>query len=155
MALTYRAKLARMLNGFPEPMTKLPEAASQTFKWGDLVFMSGGYVTICGADPASIAGIAMENGHNSTAGAYDVDILFVTADTLIQMQVYHATEANNVIEATDLFKDFGIAVTSNVWYVDKADVSATRVRVVEFIDPLGTANGRVAVQVLAANRMLA
>lgn len=155
MALTQRARLARMLNGFPEPLSPLPEAASQTFKWGDLVFMSGGYVTICGADPAAIAGIAKQDGRNAAAGAYDCDVLLITADTLIRMQVHHTTPANAVIEAADLFKDYGIAVSGNIWYVDKTDTSNTRVRIIEFIDPLATLNGQVAVQVLAANRQLA
>jgi len=155
MSLTQRASLARMLNGFPEPLTPLPEAVSQTFEWGDLVYMNAGFLTICGADPATIVGIAKENGHNAAAGAYNDDVLLITADTLIKMHVHHTTPATAVIEDADLFKDYGIAVSGHIWYVDKTDTSATRVRIIEFIDPVGTLNGLVAVQFLAANRKLA
>lgn len=155
MSLIYRASLARMLNGFPEPVGPYPEAANQTFKWGDLVYMNGGYLTICGADPASVLGIAKQDGHNTTAGLYKDDVLLITHDTLILMQVHHGTPANAVIEAADLMADYGIAVSGNIWYVDKEETTNKRVRIIEFYDELGTLNGRVAVQFLAANRYLA
>jgi len=152
MAITRTARLARMLDGSRPVVLSLPEAASQTFKVGDLVYMSSGYLTVCGADPAKITGISKADGHNDASnGTYNVDVLVITLNMLVAMQVYHSTPANNVIEAADRFKAYGIAVSSNTWYIDKTDTSATRCRIVEFRDALGAENGVVHVQFFSAN----
>ena len=154
MALKFRARLARTISGDPPPVDHWPEAAAQTFKAGDLVFRSGGYVTICGTDPALIGGIAQEDAHNDVyAGTHTIAVTLINADTLIRMQIHHVTPGSSVIAVTDRGTDYGITVSSNVWYVDKAKTSTyARVRVQEFIDPVGTLDGEVAVQFLAANR---
>ena len=153
MAVNKRAKLGCVLHGSGRPIIRtFPEAASQTFKEGDLVFRSGGYLTICGSDPALILGIAMQDAHNTTAGLYNDDVLIIDGLTWILMQVYHATPANDKIEAADLGKLYEIAVASNCWYVDKGYTSANRVVVQQFFDPLGTIEGLVYCSVLPANR---
>jgi hypothetical protein len=54
--------------------------------------------------------------------------------------------AGQVIAASDKFTLYGLVVTSGVVAVDKTDTVATRVRVVELIDPVGTVDGRVLVE---------
>ena len=155
MAVTRRARVVSTISGSPNPVWSRPEAASQSFKDGDLVYMVAGYLTICGADPATILGIAKEDAHNTTAGLYNILVDVITADSLVEMQVAHDTPANAVIEAADFGKLYDIAVTSNVWYVDKNTTAATRVRIQRFVDALGTTNGRVLTTILAANREVA
>ena len=155
MAVTQKARVVKTISGCPNPVWSRPEAVSQTFVDGDLVYMVSGYLTVCGADPAAILGIAKEAGHNAAAGAYDDLVDAITEDTLVEMQVHHTTPANAVIEAADLGKLYGIAVTSNKWYVDKTEVAAPRVRIQAFVDALGTTNGRVLVTFIAANREVA
>jgi len=152
----YKCRVKKMLDGSIPPVQTFYEASSQTWVVGDLVYRSSGYVTICGADPSQILGIAKAAGANGTQGTITTEVNIITADTLIEMQVHHTTPANAVIEAADHGKLYGIAVgtgsSAGVWYVDKNETSNTRVRVVEFVDALATANGKVLVQVLAANR---
>ncbi len=152
MALVYRAKLGEVKAGRPE-ILKRPESASQTFLAGDLVFDDAGYVTVCGADPAKILGIALEDAHNDASdGDHSIDVLVLNANTYALMQVHHGTPANAVIEDTDEGAEFGIAVSSNVWYIDKEETSSLRVKIVKLFDSLGTLNGRVYAQVLTTVR---
>ena len=152
MAVTRTARLARMLDGSRPVTLTVPEAATQTFLVGDLVYMASGYCTVCGADPAKILGIVKTAGSNNVAdGTSDVDVLVITPNMLVAMQVHHGTPTSADIEVTDRFTAYGIAVTSNKWYVDKADTSATRCRIIEFRDAVGTVNGVVHVQFFAAN----
>jgi len=119
------------------------------------VCRTSGYLTVCGTDPALILGIALEDAHNSTAGAYNILVAVATEDTLIQMSVHSATPATNQIEQTDLGKAYEIEVASNVWTIDKDATTNTRVRIQKFVDAVGGGNdtqGRVLVTVLAANR---
>jgi len=156
MAITRSVEFMRTLTGTPALTQTFPEAASQTFKAGDLVYRNNGYVTVCGADPALILGVALEDAHNaSNDGDYDIQVLIINGWTEFIMQVYHSNAANNKIEASDLGKKYGIAVSSNQWYVDKTDTSNTRVIIHDFLDPVGTVNGRVGVIFLAANREVA
>jgi len=90
------------LTGHATPTLTFPEAASQTFLAGDFVFLSSGYLTICGTDPALIMGMALEPAHNTTAGLYQIGVALAIEIVLFGLSVYHATPANNKIEATDM-----------------------------------------------------
>ena len=148
--------LGSMIDGSPPVIWTLPEAASQTFVAGDLVYRSSGYITVCGSDPSQILGMVMEDGHNdSSDGTYDVNVLVATEATLFYSSVYHSVAGNCKIEATDLGTKYGLVASSNKWLVDKTDTSNTRCRVQKFYDALATTNGRVLIQILAANREVA
>ncbi len=146
MAVTRTVSLGRMLDGSrPVPLT-LPEAASQSYVVGDLVYMVNGYVTECGSNPSAVLGIAKSAGNNTTAGLYNTDVLCITGNMLVDMQVHSATASSADIEAADRFKAYQIAVTSGMWYVDKDNTGTPRVRIIEFHEAVGTVNGRVRVQ---------
>jgi len=142
------------LTGLSTPVITFPEAASQSFVAGDFVFLSSGYLTICGTDPVLIMGIALEPAHNTTAGLYQIGVAVATEITLFGLSVYHATPANNVIEAADLGKITDIAKNAaGKWVVDKATVGSTsRFLALKFIDPLGTVSGRIAGIIAATYR---
>jgi hypothetical protein len=144
-----------MIDGTPPVLWLFPEAASQTYKAGEFVYRASGYLTICGADPSQILGIAMEDAHNSTAGAYDMLVLVATGQTLFKINVYHSVSGNNKIEAADLGTAYGLVNASNKWLVDKTDTGNTRVRVQKFYDAIGETAGFVLVTVLPAYREVA
>lgn len=132
------------LTGSAVPVLNFPEAASQTFVKGDFVYLTSGYLTICGTDPALILGIALEPAHNTTAGLYNIGVALATEFTLFGLSVYHATPANNKIEAADMGKIVDILKSAaGKWTADKATVGSTsRYAILKFIDPLGTISGK-------------
>jgi len=152
MALIYKPKLGRVRAGRPEILRR-KEAASATFEEGELVASSGGYLAVCGTNPAKILGISMQAGHNGLVGVNSCDVLVANVNTLFLVQVHHATPANAVIEATDLDSIFGVTISGHIWYIDKAKVTTdARFKIVEFFDPVGTLNGRVYAQALTTFR---
>jgi len=130
------------------PVIRVPEAASQTFEYGYFVYRSGGYLTACGADPATVLGLALESAHNSTAGAYDLLVAIAVEWVGFEMCIDAGTDE---LENADHGKEYGIAVSGNNWYIDKSDVSATRVRIQEFVDAVGVEHARVIATFKAAN----
>ncbi len=139
-----------MLHGDHPHIEEFPEAASQSFVAGDLVYLNGGYLTICGSDPSAILGVALADAHNTTAGAYTIPVLVLTTHTVLTMRVYHSNSGSNVIEATDLGTAYGVVAGTGEWKVDKTDTTNTRVRIVKFAEPIGTSAGKVGVVFLAS-----
>lgn len=106
------------------------EADSQTFKAGDLVFLSAGLLTICGPDPAVILGIALEDATNVTSGHKYLKVNVIRPDDVFESQFTAATPANAVFAATDQGKGYEIVKTSaGLWEVDHDNVGATLMRV--------------------------
>lgn len=92
------------ISGNSPETRKYPEAASQTFKKGEPVYLVSGYITEFTADADTgsqrLLGFAAEDAHNSTAGAYDVAVFIGNADTIFMASVYHATDASAVTAIT-------------------------------------------------------
>jgi hypothetical protein len=133
-----------VLDGGSIPVLSFPEAASQSFVKGDLVYLASGYLTLCGADPTAILGIALEDAHNGSAGAYQIMVSLITAQTIVFMSVYHSTAANDKIEAVDMGTLYEIdKPVAGTWRVDKTATTATRVRIIQFVDDVGSLKGRV------------
>jgi len=155
VAINYRAQSGRILAGRPQ-IEHLPEAQLQTFLEGELVYMNSGYLTVCGADPALILGLSLEDGHNDAAdGSHSDDVLLASVNQEFIMQIGHSGGGDATNAVTDLMAAYGVTLTSNKWYVDKNKTGGdARVKVTRFLDPVGTTNGRVYVKVLAANRQV-
>jgi hypothetical protein len=138
------------------PSLNFPEAASQVFLAGDFVYTVSGYLTLCGTDPTVIMGMALESAHNTTAGLYQIRVALAMEIVLFGLSVYHATAGNNKIEATDMGLLADIAMSAaGKWVVDKAvSTTTSRVKVLKFIDPLGTIAGMVGCTIVAANRQI-
>lgn len=103
-----------LFRGGPEELY-IKEAASQTFKAGELVYLASGTgkVTVCTAT-SPIAGVAM----TAATGVTDANILIrvIRPDDIYLMQVNSAT--TDTTSLTHLGGRYGIAVGSNLWSID-------------------------------------
>lgn len=101
------------------------EAASQVFKTGDLVNLVASKLTLAGADPATILGIAL-------ADASGVTDTLLPVQVIREEDVFRAKFANAVVIA-DVFTDFEIVRDSaGVWSVEDATAANTsRVKLIE------------------------
>jgi len=156
MANIVTSRCIGTLTGHAVVSLNYPEAASQVFVDGDFVYLTGGYLTLCGADPTVILGMALDPAHNVAAGLYQIRVALACEMNLFGLSVYHATAGNNKIEATDMGSLFDIAMSAaGKWVVDKAvSTTTSRVKVIRFIDPLGTIAGMVGCTIVAANRQI-
>lgn len=120
-----------------------PEAATQSFKKGEMVYLSGGKVTVCGADPTLIAGFAAEDASGTTDTKKPVWI--ANADTIFSANIYHPTETSAVTAVSDVGTNYGLVTVSNKTHVDKSETTNTRVTIVELssLDNVGDTYGRV------------
>jgi len=141
----YAPRLLKMADGSPPVIRRWPVTAAQTFKVGEFLTLTSGLAVLCGADPASIGALALEAVTVSVAGDY-VDVLVLTDMTILQMCV-QGTGALDKIQGADLGAVWDIEASANVWQIDKDSNTRDQVRIVEFIDPIGTTNGRVGVVV--------
>lgn len=114
-----------------------PEAASQSFKAGELVYLVSGKVTVCANDdPTLILGRASTDATGVTDS--DIEVEIFKEHYRVKMQV-----SNNGTPATSdnavLGTKYGIIIASNIHYIDVADTSNTRVRIEnQNTDPDGT-----------------
>jgi len=127
-----------------------PEAASATFKRGELVTLSSGKVAaLSGTDPTAetILGIAVADA----SGVTDADaVIFVpTPDSLFVGNL----GVSQVTAATDRGALYGLVEASDLVHVDQSDTTNTRVVVVDLDrrDKVGDTNGRVIFKFMAAS----
>lgn len=143
-------RFVRTKTGDLPPMRWFPEAASQTFVYGDLVYLSSGAVTVCGADPSSILGVAMMDASGTTGT--QIPVLVITDDVEIAMSAYHATKASAVLAASNVGTAYEInQYAAGKWTIDIANTSSTRVTVVGNLDDWGDVYGRAWCQFTSAN----
>ncbi len=120
------------------------EGASQTFKRGaPLVYSSGYLIEATSGAALDIVGFALTEGHNTTAGAYNVD--YVPSELCRVWKGRLCSTSDHALAQTDLGTAYGLAAESSRWYVDYDEGTAGQksVTVVELIDPVGTVNGWV------------
>lgn len=141
-------KPSRKLGMNATPSIEAPEAASETFVKGALLIPASGYIGEAGADPTTVLGVALEDGHNGSAGDYNIGYCPALPGQIFEGIIGLASD----IAQTDLFTKYGVALDagSGVWYVDTAETSNVVVCIVGFKDPVGTTNGRVYFVFLAA-----
>lgn len=153
-----RARVARTISGNSPQVLTLPEAASAQFKKGEMVYLAGGYVTECGANPALILGMADEDGHNSTVGAYNVAVVIANMDTIFEIHKTDSSGSGAATAVTDVGKELAMyRDTSNNW-VTAYDGEGANSRFIcldhSNFDTVGDTGGRLLIQVLGANRQL-
>ena len=150
MAVTQSIKVSELI-GLPSiPMLKGLEGASQTFERGAPIVRgassSAGYLVTGAANMAAgtIVGVAQRNGKNTTRGQ-SLEFVPPLPGVVFEAQVHHASAASAVIAQTDRYSSFGLQVDASTlnWYINKADTSAPEVTIIDFIDAVGTLNGRV------------
>ena len=122
----------KTLAGTPVPKEGFPEAASQTFKKGALVYLnSSGYLVECGTDPTLIMGVATADGGNAAAGAVTQVVELAHPSTLFLGNLdTSGSEGNGTSAQADTGKMYGVvksSVTGTPWYVDKTETTNKRV----------------------------
>jgi len=124
-----------------------PEAANQSFKKGQPVYLSGGKLTECGSDEVQILGIARADASGTT----DTLIPVLLATPLTVFEAYSTDGGSDVTTAVaHVGKHYALYESSNDVYVDLGDTDHDAFKVVDLVDDAGTTNGRVLVKVLAA-----
>lgn len=130
-----------------------PEGANQSFVVGDVLVLDttadqGHRVVKGGLDPTNIVGIAAEKASGVAGNMVAVWV----ADEEGEF-VAHAGDAQ-AVDNDDVGDSFGIVndTTNNIWRVDRADTTNTRVRVVKLLDSHGTVNGRLIIKFLNSAR---
>jgi len=154
-----RAVVANTESGSEPLVINYPEAASQTFKKGALVYLSGGYVTACATDGAVIAGMAADDAHNaSSAGLYNIGVVVFSENVILEMNKVTTAGAVSATAVTDVGKTFGLYVDSTTGYCHASASSASP----RFIciglsrsDNVGDSGGRLLLRVIGTYRQFA
>jgi len=145
------------ISGNSPEIREYPEAASQDFKLGDFVYLVNGKVTVCGADPSSILGIALKDATETEDSS--IPVALANRDTLFEANIYYdangSDESNNALAAADIGKKYGIVKSAaGKWYIDKTDTSNTRIIIRDKVDDIGDYYARVIFQVMVKNFQL-
>jgi len=144
------ARVATTSGNTHENIRNYPEAAGQSFKRGQFVYLASGKVTACADDAAAILGMALKDA--STVTDTDVPVALADANTLYEMCVYHGTPASAITAITQVGVNYALQVDDNKCYVDIEDTGNDAFVVEGFspVDAIGDQYGRVFVRVLAA-----
>jgi hypothetical protein len=143
-------QVAKTLHGGPPAILHFPEAATQSFKLGEFVYLTGGKVAAYVADGSSILGIALQDASGTTDTS--IPVALATADTIFvgNVDASLTTAQSNVGQAYDL------NLTSNKWHVDTSSIAAARALVVglDSRDTVGDIAGRVLFTILGDYRQI-
>jgi len=135
-------------------------AASNTITVGQVVTNSVGTLIESIEDPANIAGIAETSGAGDSSES--VHIKTVVKDTVLRINVYHATPGSAVTARSQLGSRFGGIVDpsdSDILMLDLADTGNAVFLIVGFVadydnnEAIGDIYGNVLVKVLNAFRV--
>lgn len=121
----------------------VPEAASQSFKKGQFVYLASGKVTVATAT-SGIYGMALQDATGTTDT--QLAVLVALKDTIFRGCVYHSTAASAITAVTDVgTTTFGVNQVSNISVVDKETSSHDSFSVIGLdpTDAVGTTYGRV------------
>ena len=150
-----KAYARQTISGKGPRVEMFPCAATQSFKKGDLVYLVAGRLTVCGADPTAILGVAAGDAVSAADAVALLQLIPVDLaepDTLFQMSMATSTAggAATLTQAmlglgTVLYKD-GTA-GSGLWYCGNATGGASnRVIIDKFIDAVGDVSPKVLVR---------
>ncbi len=120
-----------------------PEDAGETFEKGAILVDNAGYLAEGGTDPTDIVGVSEQ----AASGTQGTDIRFTPAlpNQLFEAKLLGAAAADHTLAVTDRYAEYGVTKHADgYWYIDagKTDADA-RFRILEFVDAVGTVNGRV------------
>lgn len=128
---------------------------------GALVFAAAGLIDVCGADPAAIAGVALQGG--STAPGFSaanspatitgqvnrVSVAIANAVTEFSAELVNGSAVRIAPVQADVGASYGVTAFSNTWVVDKSKTAGSARVIVTRID---TDQNLVFFKVLVANR---
>lgn len=121
-------------DGCGQVISDFYEADSQSFKKGELVYLSNaGAVTACSGDLSSgqIMGKALKDATNVTTGNIIIPIEVIEPGDLWLMRVSTSGTAATC-DNLSLVTEYGLDVSSNVWTVDTAETDENVVTVVKY-----------------------
>lgn len=120
-----------------------PEANNQTFKDGDLIYISSGEVTACGDNPTTIAGIAIGDANNNTAKSIR-QYFPITGEYLLANTYEASNPGTKYLQAlVSDGNDYQLKLSSNNIYVNLDSHSSGVAYVQNLVDTAGDAYGRV------------
>ena len=115
----------------PKSVKHFPVTAGQTFIKGALVVYTSDALVECGADPASVLGIALEPASVGLATAGSIhggtNIPVLVFDPTMEIKISSATTP-----AQSLVNDVYGVVKSTNWLLDTSETTATVFQVVDF-----------------------
>lgn len=118
MALAPNPKVIASGSGHAALIREYPEAASQSFKAGQLVYLASGKVTACASDATTILGIALSDASGTQDTSIPVHVF--TPEDIIRIKCHDGTSEVTSDNAT-LGAAYAIRVASNVVYLDTGD----------------------------------
>lgn len=126
-------------HGAHPPLVSTPEAASLAIKKGTPVLIdSAGRVAAAGTTFTEIAGFSAEDGHNGTAGQYEMLWIPVTPGSKWRVALLEALAQSQLGDTlVGWVKDTG---SSGLWYVSTADTGAQS-RLIDYVR--GPAGGTI------------
>lgn len=132
-----------MLDGSAPVILHAPEAAGQTYKKGQLVYLVAGAVTVMADDGQVCLGMVTQDATGTTGT--DMEIIIATPVTVFEVNVYHSTAASAVTAATQIGENYALQVDSNKCYCDIEDVTNVLFRVIKLSpkDTVADVYGRV------------
>lgn len=138
-----------------------PEAASQTFKVGDWLYLVSGKLTIAAAAGNDVGNIKLLGRAAAPAtGVTDTYLPVEIADenAIFSLPMYHGTAGSAVTAVTDIGTDLPLRNQGGVWCVNKQnDGTNDRISVIEIdrsLYPVGEQYGVVLGKLLAAHRQV-
>lgn len=150
------AKVVGTISGNSPEVGYFPEAAGQSFKSGQFVYLNNGKVTACADDATVILGLAVHDA--SGVEDQDVAVHLANEDTIFEMNVYYDGDgdADDAVDITQVGGEYALVVVSNKCHVDISDTSnkAFLIRRISPRDSAGDIYGRVHLQVLASAAQL-
>ncbi len=137
------------ISGNSPQLRYYPEANSQTFKSGEVVYLVSGKVTACAsATPTQILGIAAEDANNNSASA-DIGVWVANADTLFEGNMSNGSQAGAASSTAyvGLRKALDYDSTNHKYYISTSGTSP-RVTIIDNSprDTVGDTGGRVLFQ---------
>lgn len=120
MAFTNNPKVIPSGSGKAGWIASFAEAASQSFKKGEFVYLSSGALTACASDATKILGIALEDASGTTGTSIKVQV--IEPNDIIKIRVRNDT-TDATCDNASLGTSYGTIVASNVHYLDINDTT--------------------------------
>jgi hypothetical protein len=131
----------------PRTIWKYPEAASQSFKQGEMVYLASGKVTICADNAVVILGMANQDASGTTDTS--IEVILACDTTAFEMTVWEdGGGTNDTIAVTDIGVKYAYEAVGNVGCINTSDTSNDALAIVGFKDAVGDIYPRVYVVVL-------
>lgn len=159
----FAAGVARTISGNSPQVLVLPENTSLDVKAGEFVYLSGGYVTECSANPTLILGIAAHDsmyvrngGSATTAGANNIAVVIANADTIFRANKTTTAGAATTTSVGDVGSIKSIYMDTSNQKAHLCDGGSPRCIVLDHdgLDAVGDTGGRLLFQVAGNFRQM-